>query len=288
MSIPSVTPQNEDAGRAFAELCAVMDRLRNPGGCPWDRVQTLETLKPYLMEEAHEVLAAMDSGDVASHREELGDLLFQVVFHARVQSEQPGGFSAAEVVRGIHDKLVRRHPHVFGGQEGSLKDADAVLRNWEQLKRAERGGASVLSGVPSTLPALQRAQRVGEKAARVGFDWPDAQSVIAKIREELAEVEEAMAGGDRNHIRAELGDLIFATTQLARLLQLNAEDALRETIARFTRRFMHMEDALRSIGRTPEQCSMDELEALWQSAKAAERAAAGAAASARQGAPTPR
>ncbi|MBI5495219.1 MAG: nucleoside triphosphate pyrophosphohydrolase [Deltaproteobacteria bacterium] len=264
-----------EAGEAFEELCRVMDRLRT--GCPWDRVQTHETLKPYLLEETYEVLHAMDAGDVAAHREELGDLLFQVVFHARVASEQEDGFNAAEVCRGIRDKLVRRHPHVFGAdaaREGMHPTTAAgVLNKWEQLKRAERGGASILSGVPPALPALLRAQRVGEKAARVGFDWKDAHQVIAKVREELAELEQAMAAGVADEVRHELGDLLFATVQLARLLQQSAEDALRLTIERFTRRFMFMEDALRSQGRTPEQCTMDELNALWDRAKAAERAA---------------
>lgn len=274
MTSPALPAANTQRyGQAFAELCDVMERLRNPGGCPWDRVQTLDSLRAYLLEETYEVLEAMDGTDSAAHREELGDLLFQVVFQARICSERADGFNAADVCQGIKDKLVRRHPHVFAKDNAAAPtDADAAYRGWEVLKRKERGGRSVLSGVPARLPALVRAQRVGEKAARVGFDWPDAAAVVDKIREELAEVEEALAKGNPAEVEAELGDLLFATTQLARLCGLGAEDALRGTIARFSRRFMHMESALAAQGRTPEQCAMDELEALWQDAKRAERA----------------
>ena len=261
---------NEASGRAFAALCDVMDRLRDPGGCPWDRVQTLDTLKPYLLEETYEVLHALDLGTSSDHREELGDLLFQVVFQSKVRSEEPGGFTAAEVADGIREKLVRRHPHVFGNQTAGT--ADEVLMKWEQLKRVERGGKSVLTGVPPTLPALARAQRVGEKASRVGFDWPDVKGVIAKVREELDELEEALqTPEDTSHIRAELGDILFSLAQLSRTLKFNAEDALRETIERFSARFMHLEAVLRAQGRTPEKCSPQELDALWNDAKAHEK-----------------
>jgi tetrapyrrole methylase family protein/MazG family protein len=271
----SKTPVDTSSyGEAFAQLCQVMERLRAPDGCPWDRVQTMESLKPYLLEETYEVLHALDLKDVKGHREELGDLIFQVVFHAKVRSEEEGGFNVADVCNAIRDKQVRRHPHVFGKDAGTPQaptTSDAVLMKWEQLKRAERNGASVLSGVPPTLPALLRAQRVGEKAARVGFDWKDPRGVLAKVKEEVAELEEAL---NRNHsadIRHEMGDVLFSVAQLARFVNHSAEDALRETIERFSRRFMHLEEALRVQGKTPETCSMDELEALWQQAKAAEK-----------------
>ncbi len=266
-------PDLKAFGDAFAALCDVMEQLR--ARCPWDRVQTLESLKPYLLEETYEVLHAMDEKSLPAHREELGDLLFQVVFHSKVRSEQPDGFNVADVCNGIAQKLIRRHPHVFG-PDAANKDAhpatpDGVITRWEQLKRAERGGASVLSGVPPTLPALLRAQRVGEKAARVGFDWQDAKGVLAKVKEELAELEAAMDANAPDEIRAEMGDLLFSVAQLGRFVKQPAEDALRETIARFTARFMHLEEALRAAGKTPEACTQDELEVLWQAAKAAER-----------------
>lgn len=256
------------SGEAFQRLCEVMDRLRTT--CPWDKAQTLESMKPYLIEETYEVLHALDSSDVAAHREELGDLVFQVVFQSRIRQEEPGGFDVADVCQGIADKLIRRHPHVFGPDAGGTTQ-EGVRATWEELKRQERAGKSALHGVPPSLPALQRAQKIGEKAARVGFDWPDAQSVVAKIEEELAELKEAMASGNRAHVRAEMGDLLFSVTQLARFVDHSAEDALRETIDRFSRRFTYVEDRLREQGRTADAAGMEALEALWQEAKQAEK-----------------
>lgn len=264
-----VDVDSQAAGKAFSELCDVMDRLRRE--CPWDRAQTVQMLKPYLLEETYEVLHAMDSGDVKAHREELGDLVFQVVFHARLRQEEPDGFNVVDVCHGIRDKLIRRHPHIWGAEQGVEKSQERVLADWETLKRKERGGASVLSGVPPTLPALARAQRTGEKAARVGFDWENAQQVLDKVKEEIAELEEAMAGSDGNHQREELGDVLFALAQLARFMKTNAEDALRESTEKFARRFRHVESALAAQGRTTEKASMDELNALWDDAKRAEK-----------------
>ncbi|MEW5847290.1 MAG: nucleoside triphosphate pyrophosphohydrolase [Myxococcota bacterium] len=256
-------------GEAFQRLCDVMDKLRE--NCPWDKVQTLETLKPYLLEETHEVLHAMDTGDSAAHQEELGDLVFQVVFHARVRSEEPGGFTVADVCNGIADKLIRRHPHVFGPEAGHGATKASVRQSWEALKAQERAGKSALHGVPPSLPALARAQKVGEKAARVGFDWENADHVLQKVEEELGELKDALRHGNREHVRAEMGDLLFSVAQLARFVEHNAEDALRETIGRFSRRFQYVERRLRESGKTPESAGMEELERLWGLAKQAEK-----------------
>jgi MazG family protein len=266
---------NRGAGEAFARLCDVMDRLRDPGGCPWDRQQTLSSLRPFLLEEAYEVLEALDSGDVGAHREELGDLVFQVVFQSKVRSEEPGGFDVAAVCHAIADKLTRRHPHVFGPPGDLAAGAptpQSVTRTWEAIKRGEKAGRPTLGGVPETLPALLKAQRVGEKAGRVGFDWPDLAGVMAKVREEVAELEEAIASRDDAATRHELGDLLFALGQASRFMGHCAEDALREAVARFSTRFGHVERVLRERGRTPETSSMEEMNALWEEAKRVERA----------------
>src|SRR5437016_7951804 len=198
------------ATEAIGRLLGIMDKLRDPGGCPWDREQTLRTLTPYLLEEAHEVIEAIEAGDAAHHREELGDLLFQVVFQARIAREE-GKFDFADVCDGISDKLTRRHPHVFG--DVSVSGSREVVRNWERIKadeRKEKGQErSAIGGVPVSLPALVRAERLTEKAGAVGFDWPDAESVMSKVREELDELSEALDSGDRAQIEHELGDLLF-------------------------------------------------------------------------------
>src|SRR5207302_7088529 len=203
---------------AVTRLLGIMDKLRDPGGCPWDREQTLRTLTPYLLEEAHEVIEAIEAGDATHHREELGDLLFQVVFQARIAREE-GKFDFADVCDGIADKLTRRHPHVFG--DVSVSGSREVVKNWERIKaeeRKEKGQAprSAIGGVPVALPALVRAERVTEKAGAVGFDWPDAKSVMQKVREELAELEEATASGSQERMEQELGDLLFAIANLGR------------------------------------------------------------------------
>src|SRR5512139_4335901 len=196
---------------SFEDLVAIMDRLRGPDGCPWDREQTLRTLRPYVLEETYEVLEAIDAGDPREHCEELGDLLLQIVFQAQLASEEKQ-FDFADVAEAISNKLVSRHPHVFG--DSNVKDAEAVLRQWAALKRKEKeargGGQSVLEGVPREMPALARAERLTEKASRIGFDWPDAAGARAKVAEELAELDEAMASGDRARMEDELGDTLFA------------------------------------------------------------------------------
>ncbi len=256
------------ASDAVERLLDLMARLRGPGGCPWDREQTLETLRPYLLEETYEVLEALDGGDARAHREELGDLLLQIVFQARV-AEEAGRFDFADVADAISDKLVSRHPHVFGGAEA--RDADAVLRQWAALKRKENeakgGGRSVLEGVPREMPALARAERLTEKASRVGFDWPDAAGAREKVGEELAELDAAIASGDRRRVEDELGDLLFAVANLARKHALPPEEALRRAVGRFVDRFRFVEDELARRGVPHGQATLEEMDRLWEEAK---------------------
>jgi MazG family protein len=265
------------AAAALSRLLEIMDKLRDPGGCPWDREQTLRTLTPYLLEEAHEVIEAIESGDVAHHREELGDLLFQVVFQARVAREE-GKFDFADVCDAIAGKLTRRHPHVFG--DVSVSGSKEVVKNWERIKadeRKEKGQSerSAIGGVPVALPALVRAERLTEKAGAVGFDWPDANSVLAKVREELAELTQAMEGGAPEQIEAELGDLLFAIANLGRWVKVHPEEALRGTLRRFEGRFHHIEKKLRERGKSPRESDLAEMDALWNEAKAREGASSG-------------
>lgn len=250
-----------------------MVRLRDPEtGCPWDRVQTLSTLKPCVLEEAYELLAAMDRPeDTVNYVEELGDVLLQVMFQC-VMAEQEGRFTFDDVANAIADKLVRRHPHVFG--DVVAKDPATVLKNWEQIKQQEHrkeARHSALDGVPPTLPALLKAQRSQEKAARVGFDWKDAKGPLAKIREELAELEEAVAASDDTaldpHVKEELGDLLFSVTNLARHLKADSESALEGATAKFARRFRAVEAGAKEAGRDLKGMSLAEMEALWDAAK---------------------
>ena len=253
----------------------IMVRLRNPEtGCPWDREQTLESLKPCVLEEAYELLAAMDRPeDKANHIEELGDVLLQVMFQA-VMAEQEGRFSFDDVANAISDKLVHRHPHVFGNVDA--KDSATVLRNWEQIKQMEHkkeARHSALDGVPPTLPALLKAQRTQEKAARVGFDWKDAAGPMEKIREETAELAEAIAArpskrpADSDRVKEELGDLLFSVCNLARHLGVDAESALDGTSAKFARRFRAVEAAAKASGRNLKDMTLEEMDALWDEAK---------------------
>lgn len=250
-----------------------MVRLRDPEtGCPWDRVQTLSTLKPCVLEETYELLAAMDRPeDTANYVEELGDVLLQVMFQC-VMAEQEGRFTFDDVANAIADKLVRRHPHVFG--DAVAKDPATVLKNWEQIKQQEHrkeARHSALDGVPPTLPALLKAQRSQEKAARVGFDWKDAKGPLAKIREELAELEEAVAASDDTaldpHVKEELGDLLFSVTNLARHLKADSESALEGATAKFARRFRAVEARAKEAGRDLKGMSLAEMETLWDAAK---------------------
>jgi MazG family protein len=259
------------AGTLFESLLVIMSRLRSDTGCPWDREQTRESLKPYLIEEAYEVLDAIDESGVDHLVEELGDLLFQVVFHCQLARER-GEFTVADVLQRLCEKMVRRHPHVFG--DSAVADAREALSQWERIKSAEvpTGGKprSALDGVPSTLPALLRAQRLQVKAARLGFDWPTWEGAWAKVREETGEMEAALAAGDRSHIQDELGDLLFSVVNLARLLDIDAEDTLRRAGAKFTRRFKEVEAEMVAVGTTVREASPEELDRAWEAAKGRE------------------
>ncbi len=250
----------------FEQIMTIMRRLRAPGGCPWDAEQTHESLKRYLLEEAYEVVEAIDTGSNELLKEELGDLLLQPVFHA-VIAEERGAFTIDDVTATLADKLIRRHPHVFGDQE--IKDSEAQIANWEKIKKEEKGDErrSALSGIPPHLPALMKAQKITEKASRVGFDWEHVDQVMAKVLEELHEFEEAMAQGRQDRMEAELGDLLFAIVNLGRFLSLDPEEALRKTITRFQSRFGYIEEQLHSTGRHLQEASLDEMEALWVEAK---------------------
>ena len=249
-------------------LLTIMAQLRNPdGGCPWDLEQNFASIAPYTIEEAYEVAEAIAQNDMVNLKEELGDLLLQVVFHAQMAGEL-GAFTFDDVVKTVNDKMVRRHPHVFG--DATIATAEAQVTHWELLKAVERNekqNARTLADIPAALPALIRAQKLQARAARVGFDWPNTVGVIAKIHEELAEVEEALMIGNAAHIAEELGDLLFAVTNLARFVKADAETALRDANAKFTRRFEHIEDALTAQDRPLLGTPLDELEALWQAAK---------------------
>ncbi len=256
-------------------LLNIMARLRNPeGGCPWDLEQNFATIAPYTIEEAYEVANAITRGDMANLREELGDLLLQVVFHSQM-AQEAGLFTFEDVAQAIADKMVARHPHVFSDAE--ITSAAAQTENWETLKAAERAkkqaDASVLADVPAALPALMRAQKLQKRAARVGFDWPDVRGVIAKIREELDEVEQAIAEGTRDHIEDELGDVLFAVTNLARFMDIDSEDSLRRTNHKFTRRFQHIEAELAKQNIALRDAGLEEMERLWNEAKQHEKAA---------------
>ncbi|MCH7780249.1 MAG: nucleoside triphosphate pyrophosphohydrolase [Acidobacteria bacterium] len=256
----------------FGKLVEIMDELRDPGGCPWDREQDWESLRGYLLEECHEALEALDTGDREGLCEELGDLLLQIVFLSRLAQEE-GAFTARDVVRGIVEKMIRRHPHVFGGER--VADSDEVLRNWERIKeqeKAERGEhrRGVLDGLPPGLPALVRAQRLGEKAARVGFDWTEPGQVLAKIREELQELQTAVDADDRRAAREEVGDLLFATAMLARKLNHDPEAALASANRKFMRRFQAIESRVAASDASMGSLGLQRLEELWDEVKAAE------------------
>jgi tetrapyrrole methylase family protein/MazG family protein len=251
-------------------LLDIMARLRGPGGCPWDRLQTLETLRVFLLEECHEALEAMDLADPNALKEELGDLLFQIVFQSRL-AEESGWFDFRSVADGIADKLVRRHPHVFG--DVRLEHAGEVVRQWEELKESEKARAATgsrLDGVPRSLPALRRSLRISEKAARAGFDWERTVDVFAKVREEIGEWEATVHGEDPEAAGRELGDLLFTLVNVARKSGIDPERALQQTSDRFARRFRRMEEAARAAGTRLEDLSGDSLETLWAEAKRVE------------------
>lgn len=259
-----------EAASAFARLVGIMARLRGADGCPWDKEQTHASIKPYLIEETYEVAEAIERGDDRELCSELGDLLLQIVFHAQMASER-GSFTIDDVVRTINEKLVRRHPHVFGNAE--VQNSAEVLHHWSRIKAEERSHTndrSAIAGVPRSMPALLRAHRLGDKAAGVGFDWQDPAGVLDKVREELHEMEAAIAEGQGEAARRELGDLLFAVVSLARHLGFNSEDALAAACDRFSARFRHMERALAGNGRDARSLSPIEWDALWESAKDAD------------------
>ena len=253
----------------FNRLVEIMRRLRAPGGCPWDAEQTHDSLKRYLVEECYEVIEAIDNNDAIHLKEELGDLLLQPVFHG-VIAEQTGQFTIDEIIDTVCAKLIRRHPHVFGSME--IRNSEEQIENWDKIKQSEKKAPqpSLLSGLPPDLPALLKAQKITEKAARVGFDWEKTEHVIEKVQEEMEELSQAIKTGNTRHIKWELGDLLFAIVNLGRFLDVNSEDALRESIGRFTRRFSHIEETMRNKGIDLQDATLEEMEILWHEAKSIE------------------
>ena len=269
-------PRAPSAGPAFAKLVAVMARLRAPGGCPWDREQTHATLRTYLIEEAYEVLDALDSTDDPKFAEELGDLLLQVLFHAQIASEE-GRFAISDVIREIYEKMIRRHPHVFG--EKRVKDASEVLRNWEIIKQEERRNksgqstaetapASILAGVPRTLPALLQGLQLTRKASRIGFDWQNVDGIFDKLGEEAGELRHALDKKESaSRIESEVGDILFVAVNLARFLNVDPEIAMKKANSKFSRRFHEMERLARHQGTTLAEIPRSEMESLWELSK---------------------
>jgi MazG family protein len=262
----------QSPGVLFERLVEIMSRLRGPDGCPWDREQTRISLKPYLLEEAYEVLEAIEADTPGAIEEELGDLLLQVVFHAQVAAES-NEFTVSTVLQRLIDKMVERHPHVFG--DASVSTSRDALVQWEVIKQreAERKGRrrSVIDGVPRALPSLLRAQRLQSKAARVNFDWPDAGAAWSKVEEEVEEARIALAAGDRTRLEDELGDVLFSVVNVARLSSIDAEEAMRGAIEKFRRRFTEMEDDLSARGKSVGNVTPEELEQSWTAVKAQER-----------------
>jgi len=270
-------------------LIEIMARMRGKSGCPWDREQTLDTLKQYLIEECYEVIDAIDSGNPDKHADELGDLLLQVVFQAQITKEK-GQFNFNDVVKRICEKLIRRHPHVFGdlpatggsARGGKVVNQEEVLRNWEKIKTREKRAAqkngpssgikpSVVDSLPRHLPALHKAHQFQQRVARVGFDWTDVHDVMLKIEEEIGEFKEALAKGDERHIRAEVGDLLFAVVNLCRFRKMHAEEVLQDAIVKFTKRFQAVEKRVHADGKEITQCNLAELDKHWEAVKRREK-----------------
>ncbi|HTG01013.1 MAG TPA: nucleoside triphosphate pyrophosphohydrolase [Nitrospirota bacterium] len=252
---------------SFSDLVALMARLRGPDGCPWDLKQTPETLKPFLIEECYEVIDALDEAAPAKVKEELGDLLFQIVFHARI-AEEHNEFTINDVIAAIHEKMVRRHPHVFGDAKADT-DKD-VIANWEEIKKKEKGfeeRTSILEGVPRNLPSLLRAHSLQERAARVGFDWSRLDEALPKLDEEIEEFRQALKTENAARIEDELGDIFFMLVNISRFLGVNPEDALRKTIGKFIRRFRYIEERAADAGKALGEMTLDEMENYWQEAK---------------------
>lgn len=287
-------PKAPTSGEWFEKLTAVQARLRAPDGCPWDREQTHASLRTYLIEEAYEVLEAMEGGDDAKFAEEMGDLLLQIVFHSQIAKEQ-GRFTVADVIREVHDKMVRRHPHVFG-EKNKAKDSAEVLKNWEQIKKEERKAAaeksgngakgkdtpgSLMDGVSRALPAALEGFQLTRRAARIGFDWEDVGGVIEKMNEEAEELRQALESKDAARIEEEMGDLLFSAVNLSRFLHVDPEIALKKANAKFSVRFRRMEEMATQSGQLLTDIGREGMEELWESVKDAERTGATKAAEVR-------
>jgi len=251
----------------FNDLVALMARLRGPQGCPWDRKQTAASLKPFLVEECYEVVDALEEGSPDKIKEELGDLLFQIIFHARL-AEENGEFTINDVILTIIEKMIRRHPHVFG--DATLGTDQEVLANWEEIKKREKGyqeRKSILEGIPRHLPSLLRAHSLQERAARVGFDWSRIDEALPKLDEEMAEFKESLKTKDAEDIEEELGDIFFMLVNISRFLGINPEEALRKTISKFIYRFRYIEENAANAGKSLSEMTLNEMEALWQESK---------------------
>jgi tetrapyrrole methylase family protein/MazG family protein len=255
------------AGKGFSELIAIMSQLRGEQGCPWDREQTHDSLKSFLLEESYELLEAIERGNSDEMEEELGDLLHQILFHCQIASEQ-GHFSAEQVLTHLKEKLIRRHPHVFSGR--SLPNSEAVLQHWVKAKAKEKGSEkadSSLGKLPRAMPALARAQKVGERASYFGFDWPGPEQAWDKIEEELSELKSAVSSGNNTRVGEEMGDLLFSVVNLCRFLKVEAELTLAQTITRFLKRFSYIESRLRAQGKSLSETPLAEVDSLWEEAK---------------------
>jgi len=265
--VTAMSEENANENSSFKDLIGLMARLRGPDGCPWDKKQTPESLKPFLIEECYEVIDALDEAEPAKIRDELGDLLFQIVFHSRI-AEERGEFSIQDVITAIVEKMTRRHPHVFGAD--TLSTDKEVLAQWEIIKakeKAHQDRTSILEGVPRNLPSLLRAHRVQEKASRAGFDWNHLNEALPKLDEEIAEFKETLQSEDAGRIEDELGDVFFTLVNISRFVGVNPEDALRKTISKFIDRFRHIEEYAANSGRTLNDMSIEEMERLWQESK---------------------
>lgn len=255
---------NDNKKKRFDDLVAIMARLRGTDGCPWDRRQTRETLRPFLIEETYEILEALDNEDDQGLREELGDLLFHIIFMARIAHEE-GAFDIYDVVSGVAEKMVRRHPHVFGNAE--VSSPHEVEANWAKLKAEEKPRESLMEGIPQHLPALMRASRLTQRASKVGFDWESKDQVWEKLEEELKEFQEALSEGQEDMLREELGDILFTLVNLARFIDVDPEDALRRVTNKFAERFRYIEKRLHEEGKDPHEATLAEMDALWEEGK---------------------
>jgi tetrapyrrole methylase family protein/MazG family protein len=252
---------------AFRKLIEIVDTLMGENGCPWDRVQTRETLKPYLIEETYEALEALDTNDPERIKDELGDLLYQILFHAKISSLS-GEFNIRDVIDNLREKMVRRHPHVFS--QGKLHTPDQVVHQWEEIKKKEKSHTShesALSGIPKHLPSLSRAQKLQKKAAKHGFDWSQVSAVFDKLDEEIAEFKEAVLKGEETDIQGELGDILFVLVNIAKFKKIDAEEALRATNNKFVKRFQYIEREVAKTGKSLKETSIEEMERYWQEAK---------------------